>query len=177
MSERIAMIKKLSTPKIMGKKPRLNEDEEKRDLYQIVGVASGKKTGESDFGIWCSLSGNFAAVNLITGEQFRSGVVFLPDVALDPILGQLDAGATAVEFGFTITIIADEDSATGYVYIATPLMEPDENDPLEALTAKFSPTEHLLEDKSDEKPEEKQDAKPDAKQKPAPKPKGKPSAK
>ncbi len=60
---------------------------------------------------------------------------------------------------FTITIIADEDSATGYVYTATPLMEPDENDPLEALTAKFSPTEHLLEDKSDEKPEDKTDAK------------------
>lgn len=150
MAEQIAMIKKLSTPKIMGKKPRLNEGEKTRDLYQVVGIASGRKTGESDFGPWCSLTGNFAAVNLSTGEQFRSGVLFLPDVALDPVLGQMDAGATSVEFGFTISILEDDDSATGYVYTATPLMAPDQNDPLEALTNKFSVQNDLLTDQSEE---------------------------
>ncbi len=160
MSKPIAMIKKLSTLKIMGKKPRLNEDEKTRDLYQVVGIASGKKTGESDFGLWCSLTGNFAAVNLSTGEQFRSGVLFLPDVALDPILGQMDAGATSVEFGFTISIVEDEKSATGYVYTAMPLMAPDQNDPLEALTSKFSVQNDLLTDQSGENKEEEKDEDP-----------------
>ena len=167
MADKIGMIKKLSTPKIMGRKPRLNEGEDKRDLYQVVGIASGKKTGETDYGPWCSLTGNFAAVNLTTGEQFRSGVVFLPDVALDPILGQLDSGATAVEFGYTISIIDDADSATGYVYTATPMMEPDQNDPLEKLTSQFNPTDHLLENKEDKKEEDKPEEKAKVKAKPA----------
>lgn len=138
------MIKKLSTPKIMGKRPRLNDDETERDLYQVVGIASGKKTGESDYGQWTALTGNFAAQNLETGVQFRSGVAFLPDVALDPILGQLDMGVTAVEFGFTIGI-QEDDTPTGYAYIATPIVEPDESDPLEELASHFAEVK-LIED-------------------------------
>jgi len=133
----IAMIKKLSTPKIMGKRPRLGEGETEKDLYQVVGIASGVKTGDSDYGPWSALTGTFAAQNLESGEQFRSGVAFLPDVALDPIIGQLNMGVTAVEFGFTIGI-KEDDTPVGYVYIATPIVEPDENDPLEELAQNFT---------------------------------------
>ncbi len=141
---KLEMIKKLSTSKIMGKKPRLNEGEKSRVLYQVVGIASGRKTGEhSEFGPWCALTGNFAAVNLASGEEFRSGVLFLPDVALDPIIGHMDTGATSIEFGYTISIMEDEKSATGYVYTATPIMEPDENDPLEKLTNQFEVSDEV----------------------------------
>lgn len=140
----IAMIKKLSTPKILGGKPKLKEGEKSRNLYNVMGIASNTKTGETDHGPWCALTGNFAAINLETGEQFRSAVVFLPDIALDMVRGQLDTGANAVEFGFMIAIKEDEQSATGYVYTATPLMEPDENDPLEVLTNQFANPDKLL---------------------------------
>ncbi len=92
----------------------------------------------------------------------------MPDVALDPILGQMDAGATSVEFGFTISILEDEKSATGYVYTAMPLMAPDQNDPLEALTSKFSVKNDLLTDQSGENEEEENDEDPKpAEKKPA----------
>ena len=169
MSKTVSMIKKLSTPKIMGGRLRFKEGESQRDLYQVVGVASGKKSGTSDYGEWASLTGNFAAINLDTGEEFRSGVLFLPDVALDPILGQLSMGAHAIEFGFTISIVEDDESATGYVYTATPLIEPDENDPLEALTGKFTRNDNLLNDKSGDKGSaEKEKPKPKSKVKAKP---------
>ncbi len=139
----IAMIKKLSTKNIIGKKVRLNEGEEKRDLYQVAGVASGFKSGESDFGMWEALTGNFAAQNMETGEQFRSGVLYLPAVALDPVIGQLNAGAQAVEFAFIIGVVADDSTAVGYTYVATPLVEPDENDPLEQLMGNFAEVKAL----------------------------------
>lgn len=175
--KQIAMIKKLSTPKIMGGRLRFKEGESQRDLYQIVGVASGSKSGTSDYGEWRNLTGNFAAINLVTGEEFRSGIAFLPDVALDPILGQLSMGATAVEFGFTISIIEDDDSATGYVYTAMPLIEPDENDPLEALTGKFTRTDNLLTDESGDKEKKDEEKVDEEKPKPKPKPKAKPPSK
>lgn len=143
--------KKLSTAKIVGKiSARSVKVDESKDLYNIVGIASGTKSDISDFGPWTALTGNFAAVNLETSEQFRSGVAFLPDVALDPILGQLGAGAPAVEFGWVIGIQGDEDVQCGYTYYARPLVEANENDPLERLTSKMLATP-ALEDQSGKK--------------------------
>lgn len=139
--------KKLSTNKICGKiGARDVEVGKNKDLYEVVGVASGTKSGSTDFGDWRALTGNFAAQNLVTGEKFRSGVCFLPDVALDPIVGQLDSGATGIQFGWVIGIKGDDSVQCGYTYYARPLIEADENDPLEQLTAKMSVPQ--LEDKS-----------------------------
>lgn len=135
----INLQKKISIPKVLGGKinRRAVEDapNSQIDLIQVVGVASGIKTGSTQFGDWVALTGNFAAINLETGEQFRSGVCFLPDVALDPVVGQLNSGASAVEFGYTIGAKANSEIAVGYEYYARPLVEPDENDPLEKLVS------------------------------------------
>jgi len=142
--------KKLSTKKIVGKVLVRELEEGDNDLYEIVGIASGIKTGSTDYGEYAGLTGNFAARNIKTGESFRSGVAFLPDVANDPIIGQLQAGASAVEFGWIIGVKTDDESTVGYVYYARPLIEADENDPLELLAAKMGTTP-ALEDKSDSK--------------------------
>ena len=137
--EEINFQKKLSTAKIMGKiSARDVKEGENVDLFEVVGIASGSKTGESDYGPWASLTGNFAAVNLRTGEKFRSGVAFLPDVALDPIMGQLGAAAQAVEFGWIIGIKDSSSVQCGYEYYARPLVPASENDPLERLASKMS---------------------------------------
>lgn len=139
--------KKLSTVKICGKVRAKDIPEGgELDLYEVVGVASGVKSGTTDFGDWQALTGTFAAQNLETGEQFRSGVCFLPDVGLDPILGQLGAGANAVEFGWVVGIQEDDDVVCGYSYYVRPLIAADENDPLKELTAKM--TVRALEDQS-----------------------------
>jgi len=145
----VNMQKKLSTNKICGKikiMDILSKDEPSKDLYEVVGIATGTKDGATDYGPWIALSGNFAAHNIETGERFRSGVCFLPDVALDPVIGQLNGGAHAVEFGWTIGIKLDDSSTVGYVYYARPIIEADENDPLELLAAKMG-TAPALEDK------------------------------
>lgn len=131
--------KKLSTVKIYGKVTARSVDPgETLDLYEVVGIASGTKTGSTDHGDWTALTGNFAAQNLSTGEQFRSGVCFLPDVALDPTVGQLDAGAASVQFGWIIGIKGDDSVQCGYTYYARPLIEPSEDDPLEILRGSMS---------------------------------------
>lgn len=121
--------KKISISKILGGKPSLKAllaytaETGKADmpLCRIYGAASGTKTGVSDFGEWTALTGQFRGVNTATGETIDSGVCFLPDVALDLVVGVLVPGAT-VEFAFDIAIRADESSATGYIYLATPLV-------------------------------------------------------
>ena len=55
-------------------------------LCQILGKASGTKTGENKATaqIWTALSGQFMGVNMVTGEQFRSAKLFLPSGSRTP---------------------------------------------------------------------------------------------
>ena len=114
------------------------------DLARIVGIARGTKTGESQYGPWTALTGEFIAEALVgpkVGQRFRSGTLFLPDVALDlvtPVLAGLEKGA-GMEIGFTVGIINDETSQNAYNYTAEFLAEPAENDPLSNLAAKLLP--------------------------------------
>ena len=105
---------------------------------QVMGVATGIKTGESDKGPWTALLGSFQAINMETGDTYRSGVCFLPNIMLNLVTPRLlEKESKAVEFAFNIGVKADEKSATGYVYIAEPIFETAENDPLEMLTKKL----------------------------------------
>jgi len=119
-------------------------------IAQIIGLARGTKHGISNFGDWTALMGDFYAEALV-GEKvdtrYRTGQLFLPDVALNlvlPVLDGLDKGA-AVEVAFKIGITANEESNYGYDYTASFLVEPSDNDPLSMLAAKVMP---VLENKS-----------------------------
>ena len=112
-------------------------------LASIIGIARGLRTGESTYGPWTALTGEFVAVPLVgdkTGEQYRTGQLFLPDVALNLVTPFIEgAGNSGVEFAFNVGITADENSNTGYEYTAEFLTEPEKNDPLSALVAKALP--------------------------------------
>lgn len=144
---KIAIVKKLSAKTLVGIVKSYAKDlqpGQSIDLFKVVGVASGLKVGTSNYGEWTALMGQFVAEALVgakAGQRFRTGQMFLPDVALNmvaPVVGNLGKG-DSVELAFTVGIQHDDDSSTGYIYDASFLIEPKENDPLEALLAKALP--------------------------------------
>jgi len=115
-------------------------------LANVVGLARGVKTGMSNYGEWSALQGEFVAEALEgekKGTRYRTGQLFLPDVALflvTPLVYQLDkGGAVEVAFKIGITAVTDDVSNTGYEYTAEFLIEPSQNDPLEMMLAKVAP--------------------------------------
>lgn len=145
---KIEIVKKLSIAKLVGKVTALLPDSRKDltdiNLGAVAGVARGIKTGVSTFGDWRCLTGDFVFQPMSgpnVGKRFRSGQLFLPDVAMDlvaPIAGNLPKGE-GVEVQFMITARNDETSSVGYCYGASFLKEPETNDPLEALISSALP--------------------------------------
>ena len=136
-----ALTKKISTAKIYGKinVRKLPEDGSVLNLYTVIGVAIGVKSGTSDFGDWKALVGQFEATNMETGERLSSANCFLPDVAQGLVEAQLaHEGTQHVEFAFVIGAKADEGSPVGYSYTAQPVLAPDAKDPLAELRGSLS---------------------------------------
>lgn len=112
------------------------ENGESLPILAVLGSASGLKTGESQFGTWVKLTGTFGAVDLINedAEAFRSANLFLPDIALDMVVGALQAiESGSVNLGFELSVIADDTVNIGYRYGVRELMPLAENDPLVML--------------------------------------------
>lgn len=105
-------------------------------IVRVMGIGHTVKTGESDNGPWTAIIGEAKAINVQTGEEIRSGKVFLPSPADEITAGQLAAeGVNSVQYAWDISVIAAPDSAVGYEYVVESVMEPGENDPLAALEA------------------------------------------
>lgn len=113
---------------------KVNRNGESVKLMRVIGQCTGMKTGESQFGPWIAFTGSFQAIKMETGEIFRSGKIFLPEVAeqlLAPLV--MEADGKAVEFAFDIEAKRDDSLAIGYIYEVTPLLEVAESDPMKAL--------------------------------------------
>lgn len=103
-------------------------------LARIFGIATKAKPGASDFGEFVKFQGQFRAINLETGAEYQSGGLILPPVAQDFLEGALSGeNVESVQFGFDITVRFDNTAIAKYVYEVTPLLEPQENDPLTLL--------------------------------------------
>lgn len=139
----IKLVKKITVKNVLGRKPSaaLLGDKESIDVMTVYGTASKCERGESDMGDgntseWTRFKGNFAAIRVSDGVEFRSGTMFLPDVAADllaPIVEGLPEGSDAVNFGFLVTMKKDADTTIGYQYTAEPLTKPAEHDPLDTV--------------------------------------------
>ena len=135
----MAIIKKISVRAVYGDKSKIRTAAEAAKgkpvhVMRAIGIARDFDTGEGDNGPWVKFKGSFEATNPDTGESYRSGRLFLPDVASDLLEAELmDEDTSNVELAFDIHAVADSTSAVGYVYTATPLVELAENDPILAL--------------------------------------------
>lgn len=144
---KINIVKKLSAKVLMGNVKTYTKDLQEGqtvDLFKVIGIARGFRTGTSTYGDFTALTGDFVAEALVgakIGQRFRTGQLFLPDVAMNlvaPTVEGLGKGE-GVELAFNVGIVAAESSNTGYEYTCSFLIEAAPNDPLEALMAKALP--------------------------------------
>lgn len=128
----ITNVKKLTTKIIVGKK--IGKIEARTVLYSIIGVATGLKTGESNYGAWTGLLGRFEAERTADGAMFSAPLVLLPDEALSPIVSAVRASKDGVEFALSMSAEPTL-SAPGYVYDIAWVVAPRPNDMLAILRA------------------------------------------
>jgi len=139
----VQVLKKISVATVFGKvdlKALLAAPGETIKCMRVLGLAISQKTGLSSYGEWSALLGQFQATNLVTGEVFNGSTLFLPEVALTPILVALSAqGTRGVEFAIDVHVKYVNDAKPGgspYEYTFVPLLAPDANDPVSRLAAK-----------------------------------------
>lgn len=119
-------LKKITTKAVLGKVTV-------GSALRVIGFVDRIEHMETPYGDSLRLKGEFEAINISTGEGFRSFNAFLPDIVTDQIEAALAASEGRVEFG--VDIHADEDNSvnTGYVYSATNLLPPAADNPLEKI--------------------------------------------
>lgn len=140
------LIKKISVKTVCGKREQeiIGKDNGKdvigfkdKDVMDVVGVCTATRTGNTTFGDFIGLRGQFQATNLESGEVVRSSQCFLPDDVTDLIVAQLSMdGVSSVEFAFRIGQKASNTSI-GYEYTAIPLLDTQQNDPINSILLKL----------------------------------------
>lgn len=128
---------------VFGINPETKKNNETPDnpvvqVMRVYGNATGFEIKSGDLGDSFKFSGSFEAVNLSSGEVFKSSTCFLPATAAGLLAGALD-GAQSVQFGFDIAAKFREDVAIGYEYMITPLVDSSASDPLSMLAASLPP--------------------------------------
>lgn len=126
----ISLLKKMSAKTIVGK---IEPPEKQVDLFAIYGVATGTKTGSSNFGDWLAFTGDFEGIDIATGEVSRSPVCFLPEPGQGMLEAALLKNDNGIEFSFIVGVKPNKASTTGYEYTVKPVVASKQNDALEKL--------------------------------------------
>lgn len=126
-------LRKLSSKTILGKTPDQPPEGETVALYMVYGVADGVARGNSDYGAYVRLLGNFEAVRLADGQVFNAPQCFLPQPFDEMIAQKLDGGATAIDFAFEVGCKRPSQGTNAYEYTCRPIRDPNATDPLEEI--------------------------------------------
>ena len=158
------IVKKITTRVVCGKPSiekliehnKVHGKEAVMPLFNVIGMASDSVAGLTDTGPYVRLLGQFKAVNVESGEEFRSGAAILPGSANDMVYGALKGlgeGGGAVEFAFRIGVQRDESTPTGYVYVVEQVYQQGQHDSLAALEHRLAPPANVaqLSDKTKKK--------------------------
>lgn len=136
----VTFLRKVAARTVLGDTPPKDLKEAVR-LYTVYGVAESLKHGESTYGPWVALVGDFEAVRLSDREVFRGPVCFLPEPFMSIIVKAVQASLTksekqeiqeAVQFACIIGAKPAKTS-TGYEYTCEPLIETKSSDRLQQL--------------------------------------------
>lgn len=111
-------------------------------ICRIWGVAKRLKPGSSDNGAYVKFLGDFRALDVQTGSLYRSSVCILPKFMEESMAGAMGSGDNVkpAQFGSEIAIKYDAKAATKYVFVETPLLEPEESDEMRQLEGKIRET-------------------------------------
>lgn len=129
----VNLMSKISVAKCHGKIDKKNLP--KGPVLRVAGIATGTKTGTSNYGPWTALTGDFYAINLETGEEFRSVKCFMPSTALSLVEGALAGSPDGVEFALDFGV-KPADNAVGYEYTVKPVFKVKESEAMATLLAK-----------------------------------------
>jgi len=109
--------------------------------FQVFGLVKSKFTVTTQYGDSTGFKGTFEAVNLEDGEIFRSGKMFLPQIAADMLESAVDGMSedqSELKFGFKIGLKPSDKGNTGYEFTVEPLIDTTENDPISDMRAQFA---------------------------------------
>lgn len=110
---------------------------------RLVGIASGIKTGTSQYGEWTSLVGSFVWTDR-NGVTTRAAQAFGPDVLIMPVVSALNAGQPAANIAADVYVVESDDSPVGFSYVVQSAIEQTiETDPVLALMQQATPVPQL----------------------------------
>lgn len=134
-SNAIELVRKLVPRVVMEagiEKPKAAES-----LYTIYGVVTALKDGNSDYGTFTKLIGQFEATRVSDRKVFRAPVAFLPEPMHGMIVAAFknsESEKPSLQFAATVGIKpTNRAGGTGYEFTVTPLVQPAESDALIAL--------------------------------------------
>ena len=131
----INLLSKISVSKCHGK---LNRDDlPKGPILRVIGIGTGTKTGpdkNKPGEFWTAITGDIAAIDVTTGQEFRSGVCFMPNTAQNLVIGALGSNPEGVEFAFDIGV-KKADNVVGYEYTVKPVVKVQESSAMQKLMA------------------------------------------
>jgi hypothetical protein len=134
---KITPLKKLSVKTICGAlkikdfpEPDSEGVHQERMLCRIAGTANGIDRGESTYGAWESLAGEFAATSYDTGEIFVGRAAFIPGAMGDALIAALDSAqredaAATLKFSVDVSAVISTRDSNKYEYIVRPVIESD----------------------------------------------------
>jgi len=147
MSNRFTILRKIS-PKTCGV-PRkkdleaLVEKDKKKNLpiMRVYGIIRSTTEKKTEIGTSHRLNGDIEAINMLTGEVFRSGFAYLPGIAEQQVCEMIWSAKdkdekASVKFAIDLTISYHDskyEDATKYVWGVESLIENDQADPLSDL--------------------------------------------
>ncbi len=110
---------------------------------RLIGIATGTKSGVSQYGDWTSLIGSFQFTSP-EGETVRAVQAFGPDLVIQPVVAQLASGSQSVTVAVDVFAVPSDKSPTGWNYVCSTAIEETESDPLALLMAKTTARPVLL---------------------------------
>lgn len=118
--------KKLSAKIIVGK--RIGKIDAPKDLFTVIGIATGTKTGQSNYGEWVGLRGQFEVTRCEDGKVLQAPLMILPDAAM----AALESSAWPSQFAFLVRVVPSANGA-GFEYEVDQIVAPQSHDPLSVL--------------------------------------------
>jgi hypothetical protein len=95
---------------------------EQTPLLKVVGKTNTARPGQTTLGTFIAFGGDFFAINLKTGEQFKSAKCILPNFIAEQLESALK-DSDSVEFALEIGAKVNDTSVTGYEFTVRPLIE------------------------------------------------------
>lgn len=151
-------IRKINPKDVMGKK--MKEVEIPSDCFTIIGRAWNLRDGESSFGPWSALVGEFEATRILDGQRFISTQCFVPGAAGELLVAQVRKFVTeeipvtpeqlkkvgktykvsgeTVEMALIVSVKkSGREGGADYEYVVRPVVPVQRADPLAALRARM----------------------------------------